>query len=180
MLGWVLVKRQQLVRVAGDLRGSYEELGPVGGLESLHCGQCVVFVLGSPDLGQGLLRAPGGLTYALPRGRWLLWNQQRCRGVCGKTSRRGSESDAPADGEHRGGHAAPLGVAQQVSARHGGLRGSRQPVRPATCGRRRGAGSSVDGRSRSAKYRWRLRESVPFVIDAVCSACSHWLPRCPG
>ena len=57
MLGGVVVERQQLVQVAGDLRGRLGELGPVGRVECPGGLPGVVFVLGAPDLGQGLLRA---------------------------------------------------------------------------------------------------------------------------
>jgi hypothetical protein len=50
-------ERRQLVQVADDPRGSFGEIGSIGGLEGLHRGQCVVLDLGSPDLGEGPLRA---------------------------------------------------------------------------------------------------------------------------
>ena len=62
MLGWVVIERQQLGHVAGDLRGCFGELRPVGGVEGVDGGEGVPFVLGVPDLGQGLPRARvGGL-----------------------------------------------------------------------------------------------------------------------
>jgi hypothetical protein len=57
VLGGVVVKGQQLVFVVGDLGDRLGELGAVGGGERRHRRPGVVFVLGVPDLGQGLLRA---------------------------------------------------------------------------------------------------------------------------
>ena len=62
MLGREVVKRQQLVQVISDLRGSLGELRPVGALERLRCGPGVVLVLGVPDLGAELSRAAGSGT----------------------------------------------------------------------------------------------------------------------
>jgi len=56
VLGGVVVKGEQLVKVASDLRDSLGELGPVGGRERLRRGQGVRLVLGAPDLGERLLR----------------------------------------------------------------------------------------------------------------------------
>jgi hypothetical protein len=56
MLGGIVVEREQLVKVIGDLRGGLGELRAVGGIERLRRGPGVVLVLGAPDLGQGLLR----------------------------------------------------------------------------------------------------------------------------
>jgi len=56
--GWVVIERQQLVKVAADLRGGLGELRSVGSLERLRRGEGVLLVFGGPDLRQGLLR-PG-------------------------------------------------------------------------------------------------------------------------
>ena len=57
VLGRVVVEREQLLQVTGDLRGCLRELRPVGSLERPGGGQGVRLILGAPDLGQGLLRA---------------------------------------------------------------------------------------------------------------------------
>jgi hypothetical protein len=57
VLGRVVVKRQQLVEVIGDLGGGLGELRSVGGLECPGGGAGVRLVFGAPDLGEGLLRA---------------------------------------------------------------------------------------------------------------------------
>jgi hypothetical protein len=57
VLGRVVVERQQLLLILGDLGGGLGELRPVGGGEGLDCLAGAVLVLGVPDLGQGLLRA---------------------------------------------------------------------------------------------------------------------------
>jgi hypothetical protein len=57
VLGGVVIERQQLVLVVGDLRGGLGELDSVGGLECLDGGAGVRLVLCAPDLGEGLLRA---------------------------------------------------------------------------------------------------------------------------
>jgi hypothetical protein len=56
VLGGVVVKREQLLEIVGDLRGGLGELRPVGGLERPRGVEGVAAVLGVPDLGQGLLR----------------------------------------------------------------------------------------------------------------------------
>src|SRR5665647_3933701 len=53
VLGGVVVEREQLLDVIGDLRHGLGELGPVERGEGLHSGPGVVGVLGAPDLGQG-------------------------------------------------------------------------------------------------------------------------------
>jgi hypothetical protein len=58
VLGGIVIEREQLARVAADLRGGLRELRAVGGVEGAGSGQGVRLVLGAPDLGQGLLR-PG-------------------------------------------------------------------------------------------------------------------------
>jgi hypothetical protein len=60
VLGGVVVEREKLVQVTGDLRRSLRELRSVGGVERLRCLPGVLLVLGAPDLGQGLLRARAG------------------------------------------------------------------------------------------------------------------------
>jgi hypothetical protein len=57
VLGGVVVERQQLVEVVGELRDRLGKLRPVGGIERLRGVQGVAAVLGVPDLGQGLLRS---------------------------------------------------------------------------------------------------------------------------
>ena len=62
VLGGVIVEREQLVQIIGDLRGGLRELRAVGGVERLGRLPGVRLVLGAPDRGQGLLRAGvGGL-----------------------------------------------------------------------------------------------------------------------
>jgi hypothetical protein len=62
VLGGVVVERQQLVKVIGDLRDGLRELRPVSTLECGGGVQGVAAVLGAPDPGEGLLRARvGGL-----------------------------------------------------------------------------------------------------------------------
>jgi hypothetical protein len=56
VLARVVVEREQLVQIVGELRDGLGELGAIGSLERLHCRAGVVLVLGAPDLGQGLLR----------------------------------------------------------------------------------------------------------------------------
>jgi hypothetical protein len=50
--GRVVVERQQLIQVVGDLRDRLGELGSVGSIEGLRRGPGMVLVLGTPDLGQ--------------------------------------------------------------------------------------------------------------------------------
>jgi hypothetical protein len=57
VLGGIVVERQQLVEVVGDLRGGLGELGAVGGLERCDGGEGVLLIFGVPDLGEGLLRS---------------------------------------------------------------------------------------------------------------------------
>src|SRR3954452_14943138 len=57
MLGWVVVEREQLLDVVGDLGDRLGKLGPVRGLERFHGVVSVAFVLGVPDLAEHLLRA---------------------------------------------------------------------------------------------------------------------------
>jgi hypothetical protein len=60
VLGRVVVEREQLLQVTGDLRGRLRELRPIGGLERPG-GSCgVLLILGAPDLGESLLRARMG------------------------------------------------------------------------------------------------------------------------
>ena len=56
MLGRVVVERQQLVEIVGDLRDGLGELRPVGALERPGGVEGVGLVFGVPDLGEGLLR----------------------------------------------------------------------------------------------------------------------------
>ena len=58
VLGRVVVERQQLVQIVGDLRDGLAELGPVGCVEGFHRVQGVPAILGVPDLRQRFLR-PG-------------------------------------------------------------------------------------------------------------------------
>src|SRR6478736_9922743 len=85
MLGWVVVEREQLLDVVGDLGGRLGKLGPVRGLERFHGGVSVAFVLGVPDLAEHLLRAR--MRRLRQRSKNILWNQQRCSRVSGNTSR---------------------------------------------------------------------------------------------
>jgi hypothetical protein len=57
VLGRVVVERQQLLDILGDLRDRLGELRPVGGLEAGHGVEGVPAVLGVPDLGQRALRS---------------------------------------------------------------------------------------------------------------------------
>ena len=57
MLGGIVVERQQLLEVVGDLRDRLGELGAVGGFERSDSSEGVRLVFGVPDLGEGLLRA---------------------------------------------------------------------------------------------------------------------------
>jgi hypothetical protein len=57
VLGRVVVEREQLAQVVGDLGDGFGELGAVGELERGHGAAGVIAVLGVPDFGQGLLRA---------------------------------------------------------------------------------------------------------------------------
>ncbi len=57
MLGGVVVERQQLVQVIGDLCSRLRELRAVGRVEGLRRGAGVVLVLGAPDLREGFLRS---------------------------------------------------------------------------------------------------------------------------
>ena len=52
VLGRVVIEREEHINVVGDLRRRFGPLGPIGDLERLHTLECVVFVLGLPDLGQ--------------------------------------------------------------------------------------------------------------------------------
>jgi hypothetical protein len=58
VLARVIVEREQLVKVVGDLRDGLGELAPVSGLERLHRGQGVPFVLG-PQISASAFFAPG-------------------------------------------------------------------------------------------------------------------------
>jgi hypothetical protein len=58
VLGRVVVEREQLVQIVGDLRDGLGVFGVVGELERGDGTAGVVAVLGVPDLGRGLLR-PG-------------------------------------------------------------------------------------------------------------------------
>ncbi len=87
MLGGVVVERQQLVQVIGDLCGRLRELRAVGRVEGLRRGAGVVLVLGAPDLREGFLRSwVSGLGSAASTFA-VLWNQQRPSVVFGNTSR---------------------------------------------------------------------------------------------
>ena len=57
VLGGIVVEREQLFSVIGDLRGGLRELRAVGGAECPDRGEGVLLVFGAPDLGQGLPRA---------------------------------------------------------------------------------------------------------------------------
>ena len=56
MLGRVVVEREQLVDVVGDLGDRLGELRAVGRLELLHGVQRVRLAFGVPDLGERFLR----------------------------------------------------------------------------------------------------------------------------
>jgi hypothetical protein len=56
VLSGVVVEREHLVEIIGDLGDGLGELRPVGGLEPSDGVEGVAAVLGVPDLGQGLLR----------------------------------------------------------------------------------------------------------------------------
>ena len=56
VFGRKVVEREEHVDVVGDLRSRFGPLGPVGGFERLHTLQCVVFVLGLPNLRERGLR----------------------------------------------------------------------------------------------------------------------------
>jgi hypothetical protein len=58
VLGGVVVEREQLLEVVGDLRRSLGELRPVGALERSNGVESVPLVLGVPDLRERLL-GPG-------------------------------------------------------------------------------------------------------------------------
>jgi len=60
VLGRVVVEREQLLEIVGDLRGSLGELRAIPVLEGLGRRAGVVLVFGVPDLGQRLLRARMG------------------------------------------------------------------------------------------------------------------------
>ena len=77
VLDGVVVEREQLVQVLGDLRGGLRELGAVADLEGLDRGEGVVLVLGAPDLGQGLLRARVRGLRQRSGTLAILWNLQR-------------------------------------------------------------------------------------------------------
>src|SRR6478672_13023427 len=87
MLGWVVVEREQLLDVVGDLGGRLGKLGPVRGLERFHGVMSVAFVLGVPDLAEHLLRARMRRLRQRSKNIDILWNQQRCSRVSGNTSR---------------------------------------------------------------------------------------------
>jgi hypothetical protein len=57
VLGGIVVEREQLVEVVGDLADGFAELRAVGQLEPGDRAAGVFTVLGVPDLRQGLLRA---------------------------------------------------------------------------------------------------------------------------
>ena len=59
VLARVVVERQQLVRVVGDLRGGLGELRAVGGPESLHRGEGVRLVLQGSGVFRGCPVLPG-------------------------------------------------------------------------------------------------------------------------
>ena len=119
VLGGVVVEREQLVKVAGDLRDGLGELRPVSSLERPGRGPGVVLVLGAPNLSQGLLR---------PRMRRLRQRRQHVGGLVepapalpglGEHLPGGlPEPQRPVtDGQHRGAHAAAGAIAQQVRPR---------------------------------------------------------------
>ena len=123
VLGGIVVEREQLVQVTGDLRGGLGELGAVCGFEGVRGGAGVVFVLDVPDLRQGLLRS---------RVRRLRQRREHVRGLVKPAAtlpglgedlpQPGPEAQRPvAHGQHRGAHAAAGAVAQQISPRLGGL-----------------------------------------------------------
>jgi len=127
VLGGVIVERQHLVLVVGDLRGGLGEFGSVGGGEGLDGGAGVVLALGVPDLGQGLLRPwVRGLRQGGEHVRDLVEPAALGPGLREDLAHRLPEPQrAVADGQHRGAHAAPGAVAQQVGPR---LRGLAVPV----------------------------------------------------
>lgn len=56
VLARVVVEREQLVEVIGDLRGGLGELRPVSGVKRIRRGPRVVLVLGTPDFREGFFR----------------------------------------------------------------------------------------------------------------------------
>src|SRR5206468_11747993 len=92
VLGRVVVERQQLLQVVGDLGDRRGELRAVGGGEGLRGGAGVVGVLGVPDFGQGLLRPGWADLGSAASTLAILWNQQRCSRVAGKTSRSAAQN----------------------------------------------------------------------------------------
>ena len=116
MLGGVVVERQQLLEVVGDLRGGLGELRAVGGVECLRRGAGVLLVLGVPDLAQGLLR-PGMGTLG-QRTEYvcdLVEPAALLTGVAEHLAERPPEPERTiTDGQDRSPHAAPGAVAQQV------------------------------------------------------------------
>jgi hypothetical protein len=138
--GGIVVEREQLIHVVGDLRGGRGELRPVDGTEGLHRGQGVLLVFSTPDLRQGLLR---------PRVRGLRQRGQHVRRLVEPAAALPSlgehlaqpvpESQRPVpDGQHRGAHPAPRAIAQQVGPpATPPTRDSHRPGQSALCGHQR-------------------------------------------
>jgi hypothetical protein len=104
----VVVEREQLIKIVGDLRDRLGELRPIGGLERLHRRLGVGLVLGAPDLGQGILR-PGmsGLRQRGQNIRRLVEPAATLPGLGKHLAQPVPEAQRPvADGQHRGAHAA--------------------------------------------------------------------------
>src|SRR5262249_58171410 len=88
VLRGVVVERQQLIKVVGDLRDSLGKFGPVGGLERFHRRAGAGLVLG-PQISARAFFAPGCADFgSAARTLAVLWNQRRPSLACGNTSRR--------------------------------------------------------------------------------------------
>ena len=120
MLGRVVVEREQHVQVVGDLRGGLGPLGAELGGERLRRGAGVGLVLGVVDLGQRLLRAPGGPTWAArPRRCRSCATSTAARRVSGNTSRTAFQNPSAPSPTASTGAVMPrrLAVAQQIGPR---------------------------------------------------------------
>ena len=87
VLGGEVVERQEFVEIVGDFGDRFAELGAVGQFECRDSAAGMLAVLSVADLGESSLGARmrrfGSADKTLP----ILWNQQRCVRVVGKTSR---------------------------------------------------------------------------------------------
>ena len=119
MLAGVVIERQERLSVVGDLGGCFGELGGVDGLEGLYRGEGMRLVLSAPDLCQGLLRARvRGLGQRGQDIRRLMEPAALSAGLREDLAQRAPESERSVPGrEHRGAHAPPGAVAQQVRPR---------------------------------------------------------------